>query len=325
MAESWVRLWAGMTTDPKFRTVARKCGRPVIEVVGLFAHLLLIANESETRGDLDGLVVEDVASALDMDEECVLAILQAMEGRVIEDGRLTGWEKRQPQREDIGNPTTGAKTAAERKREQRAREAAERASMSRDVTHGHDLSRDVTHGHAPEADTEAEAEKGVNQASEYLNGGCAHEPHAALALSAAGNEGGPTEAGLIAKRMRTAGIQGVNTHDPRLHALLQAGITGEELCAIAEEPKSRGKAMAWVLAAAEGRRRDAAAVRPMPAGPPSGARASPRSMTREESRRIAASTRLSDFRAACAVEQQEQTDDDSRTIDAGAADTRLLG
>lgn len=148
MAESWVRLWAGMTTDSKVRTIARKSGRPVVEVVGLFAHLMLIANESECRGDLDGLIVEDVASALDMDEEVVQAILDTMQGRVIEDGRLSGWDRRQPVREDGGNDKTGAKSAADRKREQRAREAAEREAMS----------RDVTHGHAPEAEADTEAD-----------------------------------------------------------------------------------------------------------------------------------------------------------------------
>ena len=168
MAESWVRLWAGMTTDSKVRTIARKSGRPVVEVVGLFAHLMLIANESECRGDLDGLIVEDVASALDMDEEVVQAILDTMQGRVIEDGRLSGWDRRQPVREDGGNDKTGAKSAADRKREQRAREAAEREAMSRDVTHGHAMSRDVTHGHAmsrtvthchaPEAEADTEAD-----------------------------------------------------------------------------------------------------------------------------------------------------------------------
>lgn len=51
-------------------------------------------------------------------------------------------------------------------------------------------------------------------------------------------------------------------------------------------------------------------------------RSPPGGMTREDSRRIAASTRLSDFRAACAAEQQEQTDD-SNAIEGTA--TRLLG
>jgi hypothetical protein len=63
---------------------------------------------------------------------------------------------------------------------------------------------------------------------------------------------------------------------------------------------------------------DSSAQRPAGRSPP---RDGP--MTREDSRRIAATTRLSDFREACAAEQRGQTDDDSRTIEADAS--RLLG
>ena len=62
-----------------------------------------------------------------------------------------------------------------------------------------------------------------------------------------------------------------------------------------------------------------AVVTPVGRSPPS----SSRTMTREEGRRIAAATRLSDFRDACSADQREQTDDDNRTIDGSAA--RLLG
>ena len=158
MAESWVRLWAGMTTDPKWQTIARKSGQPRALVIALFTHLMLEANEAEERGRLDGLNIEDMASALDCDEEAIEAILAAMQSRVIEDGKLSGWDKRQPKREDAGNTASGAKSAADRKREQRAREAAEQAEKSRDVTTRHDVSRDVTTCHAPEAEEEAEAE-----------------------------------------------------------------------------------------------------------------------------------------------------------------------
>lgn len=165
MAESWVRLWAGMTTDPKWQTIARKSGQPRALVIALFTHLMLEANEAEERGRLDGLNIEDTASALDCDEEAVETILAAMQGRVIEDGGLSGWDKRQPKREDGGNPASGAKSAADRKREQRAREAAGKAEKSRDVTACHATSRDVTACHAPEAEAEAEAEEAVHQAA----------------------------------------------------------------------------------------------------------------------------------------------------------------
>ena len=92
MAESWVRLWSGMTTDPKWQTIARKSGQPRSLVIALFTHLMLEANDSKERGSIEGACIEDIASALDCDEEAVEAIFEAMQGRVIEDGRLSGWE-----------------------------------------------------------------------------------------------------------------------------------------------------------------------------------------------------------------------------------------
>ena len=128
------------------------------------------------------------------------------------------------------------------------------------------VTRDSTATQAPDTSHQS---PGVNQASESLNRSSATLAPIALAYADPSHEVEPTEVGLIAKRLRSAGIEGVNTHDPRLHALLQAGISADELCGIAEEPKSRGKGMAWVLATAEGRRRDAAKVRPLPRASPS--------------------------------------------------------
>jgi len=106
------------------------------------------------------------------------------------------------------------------------------------------------------------------QASEYLNGSCAHEPPTALASTEPPPEVEATEAGTICRRMRESGIQGVNPGHPKLLALLHAGVTADELCGIAAEPNAAGKGMAWVLATAEGRRRDAAKVRPLPRASP---------------------------------------------------------
>ena len=92
MAESWVRLWAGMTTDPKWQTIARKSGQPRALVIALFTHLMLEANEAEDRGRLDGLNIEDMASALDCDEEAIEAILAAMQGRALAGNRLLEWD-----------------------------------------------------------------------------------------------------------------------------------------------------------------------------------------------------------------------------------------
>lgn len=68
----------------------------------------------------------------------------------------------------------------------------------------------------------------------------------------------PTVAGAICARLKLLGTTGLNPHHPKLIELLKAGITEEELASAAEEPSSKGKSLAWLLAKAEGRRRDAA-------------------------------------------------------------------
>lgn len=127
------------------------------------------------------------------------------------------------------------------------------------------VTRDSTATQSPDTSHQT---PGVNQASEYLNGSCAPGAPTALAPADLPPDAEPTEAGAICQRFRVAGIQGVNPSHPKLLALLQAGITADELCGLAEEPSARGKGMAWVLAAAEGRRRDAAKVRPLPRASP---------------------------------------------------------
>lgn len=98
----WVRLWHDMPTDPKWRTIARKSGQRVGDVIAVFNFVLVnaAANASE-RGRTHNLFAEDIGAALDLDEADIQAILDAMKGKVLDgDGRLLGWEKRQPKRED---------------------------------------------------------------------------------------------------------------------------------------------------------------------------------------------------------------------------------
>lgn len=133
----WVRLWHDMPTDPKWRAIARKSGQPLPCVIALFNLIMVNASgNAEARGALLNWDDEDAAAALDMDTEAVAAIMSAMEGKVIQGGRLTGWEKRQPKRED---------DSAKRVRDHRKRKAEEQK-------------RDVTHGNAPETETETETD-----------------------------------------------------------------------------------------------------------------------------------------------------------------------
>lgn len=128
----WVRLWHDMPTDPKWRVIAKRSGQRVGDVIAVFNFLMVSAsaNASE-RGRTHDFESEDVAAALDLESSDVDAIIKAMTGKVLDtDGRLTGWEKRQPKRED-SSADRAAKWRAERKRTQT--NASERPEIDTDT------------------------------------------------------------------------------------------------------------------------------------------------------------------------------------------------
>ncbi|MEF3068022.1 hypothetical protein [Pandoraea apista] len=140
----WLRLWHDMPNDPKWRTIARISGQPVALVISVYVHLMVDASRNVTRGHTD-VTNEDIASALDVTDDAIASIRSAMQGRVLEGDELTGWDNRQPKKEDAGNPETGAKSAAQRKREQRERQKS--AESQAEPSSRHDESRDVTESH----------------------------------------------------------------------------------------------------------------------------------------------------------------------------------
>lgn len=113
---SWVRLWHDMPTDPKFRTIARAAKQPLPVVVAVFTFMLADASANENERGRTTATDEDIASAFDIDESDVLAIRQAMQGRVLDGDMLAGWDKRQPKKED---------NSAERAKAWRAQKQAE--------------------------------------------------------------------------------------------------------------------------------------------------------------------------------------------------------
>ena len=157
MANQWLRLWHDMPTDPKWRTIARHAKQPISLVQAVYLHLLVDASRNVTRGHVT-VTTEDLASALDCDDADIQAILDAMQGRVLDGQTLAGWEKRQPRREDSGDPETGAQSAAERKRAQREREK-QQADATKSVE-CHDASRNVTTDKDKEEIKEANASVG---------------------------------------------------------------------------------------------------------------------------------------------------------------------
>ena len=143
----WLRLWHGTVSDNKFLWVERKSGARFGDVMAVWLALLEEASQADDRGDVSGFDPDSFDFRLGDEEGLTLRIMRAMasKGLIGEDMRLAGWERRQPEREDLGNPSTGAMSATERKRLQRQRE--KETNASRDVTACHDASRDVTACH----------------------------------------------------------------------------------------------------------------------------------------------------------------------------------
>jgi hypothetical protein len=155
MANQWLRLWHDMPTDPKFGTVARVSGEQITLVLSVYLHLMTDASRNVTRGNVT-VTAEDLATALNVTDAQIEKVLAAMEGRLIEGGTLTGWEKRQPKREDSGDDETGAKSNSQRQSEKRARDKAAQEIAIKTIakTQCHDLSRNVTTDKDKDTDTE---------------------------------------------------------------------------------------------------------------------------------------------------------------------------
>lgn len=148
MANQWLRLWHDMPNDPKWRTISRISGQPIALVIAVYVHLLVDASRNVTRGHVD-VTTEDLASALDVTESEIDAILQAMQTRVMDEKRLSGWGSRQVKHEDSVGSESGAMSAAERKRAERKRkkdalESGACHEMSRHVTTDKDKDTELT-------------------------------------------------------------------------------------------------------------------------------------------------------------------------------------
>jgi len=124
----WFRWWHGTATDPKFGVVSMRAGCSLPEVIAIWAVLLENASQADDRGEISGIQAEEIAWSLRVEAETVQAVLEAMVDRgLIEDDRLTGWERRQPGREDAVNP--GSMTSTERSRKCRGRKREEKQEV----------------------------------------------------------------------------------------------------------------------------------------------------------------------------------------------------
>lgn len=152
MANSWLRLWHDMPNDPKWRTIAKISGQSIALVQAVYLQLLVSASQNpvtdETGVTLHIVTVtnEDIASALDVTVSNVDSVTDAMQGRVLNDNTISGWDKRQAPSVNHRNPGKLAKSGAQRVREYRERKKLE-AQSNKNVTTSNvteTLSNDVT-------------------------------------------------------------------------------------------------------------------------------------------------------------------------------------
>lgn len=122
MANPWLRLWADMPNDPKWRTIARISKQRIGDVIAVYLHMMVCASNATERGRTEGWCDEDIATALDMETEQITSIRESMQGRVLDGDYLAGWSKRQPARED---ETAAARAKAWREEQKRLADEAE--------------------------------------------------------------------------------------------------------------------------------------------------------------------------------------------------------
>ena len=138
----WFRSWHGAPTDEKWPVIAARSGVGMATVVATGWKLMDYASQHENRGSVEGFDTEAWATYLHVPEADVVAVREAMiDKKMITNGRLTSWEKRQPKRED---------DSRDRVRKFRA--------MERNVTQGNAPDRDIDSDTESEKEKEAEAE-----------------------------------------------------------------------------------------------------------------------------------------------------------------------
>lgn len=236
MAHEWLRLWHDMPNDPKWRTISRISGQPIALVQAVYLHLLVSASRNVTRGHVN-VTPEDLASALDVTDEQIEAVLNAMEGRVMADGAITGWSNRQPKKEDSGYTSLEAKTPAERKRAQRQREA-----EKRNVTLSHAMSREVT------TDKDKDKDKSNTPLVPPLPGGNAEISSESEPEVEEGSDCVAVSAGLRRRRCRLP--EGFEPNEAGMRHAVEAGIdVAAELRQFRDYHAAKGSLMAdWQAA-----------------------------------------------------------------------------
>lgn len=159
----WFRWWHGSVTDPKFMWVSRRSGHSLSDVIAVWACLLETASNGETRGNVSCFDSVSHDCLLGFDDGVCDKIIASMtdKGMIDSDGNLTGWERRQPKREDQGSAESRAKSSTERVREYR-----ERMKRQREETNETEMKRNETQKQAREEESREECKPPISPIGE---------------------------------------------------------------------------------------------------------------------------------------------------------------
>jgi len=139
-AMPWLRLFTETPADLKLRRVAKLANAPMAHVLAVWICMLCHAGSEagDARGTLSGWDDGTIATGLDLEDEDVTRIRDAMQGRLLDGDVLVGWDKRQGGGAIEERP---ASSSAERMRRHRERKAGHAVTDVTDVT---EVTRDVT-------------------------------------------------------------------------------------------------------------------------------------------------------------------------------------
>lgn len=113
----WLRYYHNTPYDTKLGMIAKKAGARRCEMTAIWDCLLDYASQHDCRGCIDGIDLELISYAQEIELETVKSVIRELENKfVVVDGFLHNWNQRQIERER-SDPN-----AAERKRKQREKE-----------------------------------------------------------------------------------------------------------------------------------------------------------------------------------------------------------
>jgi hypothetical protein len=103
----WWRSWHGAPIDGKWPVISARSGVKVGIVSAVAWALMDYASQQKERGSVEGFDTEVYAVYSGFSEEEIIAVIKAMtDKKIIVDGMLSKWGKRQPLREDDSKERT---------------------------------------------------------------------------------------------------------------------------------------------------------------------------------------------------------------------------